>query len=94
VQPRLLVLDEPTSALDVSVQAQILNLLLDLQDQNGLSYLFISHNVSVVRHISDRVAVMHQGRIVESGAAAEVLNAPQEKYTRTLMDAVPKLAIG
>jgi ABC-type glutathione transport system ATPase component len=93
VQPRLLVLDEPTSALDVSVQAQILNLLLDLQDQNGLSYLFISHNVSVVRHISDRVAVMHQGRIVESGLASDVLNAPQENYTRTLMDAVPKLAV-
>ncbi|MBY0511842.1 MAG: ABC transporter ATP-binding protein [Rhodospirillaceae bacterium] len=93
VQPRLLVLDEPTSALDVSVQAQILNLLLDLQDQNGLSYLFISHNVSVVRHISDHVAVMHRGRIVESGAASDVLNAPQENYTRTLMDAVPKLAV-
>jgi peptide/nickel transport system ATP-binding protein len=92
VQPRLLVLDEPTSALDVSVQAQILNLLLDLQDQNGLSYLFISHNVSVVRHISDYVAVMYQGRIVEHGPARDVLNAPQEAYTRTLMDAVPKLA--
>jgi peptide/nickel transport system ATP-binding protein len=93
VQPRLLVLDEPTSALDVSVQAQILNLLLDLQDANGLSYLFISHNVSVVRHISDRVAVMYQGRIVEEGTAADVLNAPQEAYTKTLLDAVPKLAV-
>ncbi len=91
VQPRLLVLDEPTSALDVSVQAQILNLLLDLQDQSGLSYLFISHNVSVVRHISDRVAVMHQGQIVEQGLASEVLNQPQHPYTRVLMEAVPTL---
>ncbi len=91
VQPRLLVLDEPTSALDVSVQAQILNLLLDLQDQNGLSYLFISHNVSVVRHIADHVAVMHQGRIVEQGRAADVLNRPSHPYTRSLMDAVPKI---
>jgi len=91
VQPRLLVLDEPTSALDVSVQAQILNLLLDLQDQSGLSYLFISHNVSVVRHIADRVAVMHQGRIVEQGATAEILGRPQHPYTRILMEAVPTL---
>ena len=91
VQPRLLVLDEPTSALDVSVQAQILNLLLDLQDQNRLSYLFISHNVSVVRHISDRVAVMYQGRIVEQGPAEAVLNHPSHPYTQTLMDAVPTL---
>ena len=93
VQPRLLVLDEPTSALDVSVQAQILNLLLDLQDQHGLSYLFISHNVSVVRHISDRVAVMHQGKVVEEGPAGDVLNYPQQPYTRTLMDAVPSLSL-
>ncbi len=94
VQPRLLVLDEPTSALDVSVQAQILNLLLDLQDQHGLSYLFISHNVSVVRHISDRVAVMHEGKVVEEGTASDVLNYPQHAYTRTLMEAVPTLAAG
>ena len=94
VQPRLLVLDEPTSALDVSVQAQILNLLLDLQDQHGLSYLFISHNVSVVRHISDRVAVMHEGKVVEEGTASDVLNYPQHAYTRTLMEPVPTLAAG
>ncbi|MSO96803.1 MAG: ABC transporter ATP-binding protein [Rhodospirillaceae bacterium] len=91
VHPRLLLLDEPTSALDVSVQAQILNLLLDLQDKFDLSYLFISHNVAVVRHISDRVAVMHMGKIVESGAADQVLSRPAHAYTRTLMDAVPTL---
>jgi len=91
VQPRLLVLDEPTSALDVSVQAQILNLLLDLQEAHGLSYLFISHNVSVVRHISDRVAVMYRARVVESGNAAQVLETPAQEYTRSLMNAVPHL---
>jgi ABC-type glutathione transport system ATPase component len=91
VQPRLLVLDEPTSALDVSVQAQILNLLLDLQAQDGLSYLCISHNVSVVRHIADHVAVMYRGQVVEEGHAKDVLNVPKHPYTRALMDAVPKL---
>ena len=91
VHPRLLILDEPTSALDVSVQAQILNLLLDLQEKFQLSYLFISHNVAVVRHISDYVAVMYMGKVVETGAADQVLSRPEHAYTRTLMDAVPTL---
>ncbi len=91
VRPKLLVLDEPTSSLDVSVQAQILNLLLDLQDEFGLTYLFISHDVAVVRHISDEVAVMYQSKVVELGDAEQVLTAPSHEYTRTLMDAVPSL---
>ncbi len=91
VRPKLLVLDEPTSALDVSVQAQILNLLLDLQDQHGLTYLFISHDVAVVRHIADKVAVMYQSKVVESGESEQVLTAPTHDYTRTLMNAVPSL---
>lgn len=91
VQPRLLVLDEPTSALDVSVQAQILDLLLDLQASRDLSYLFISHDVTVVRHMSDRVAVMHRGKIVETGVVAAVLDQPKVEYTRTLVASVPTL---
>jgi len=91
VHPKLLVLDEPTSALDVSVQAQILNLLLDLQDEHGLTYLFISHDVAVVRHISDYVAVMYQSKVVEAGEAEQVLTAPKDDYTKTLMNAVPTL---
>ena len=91
VQPRLIVCDEPTSALDVSVQAQILNLLRDLQAELGVSFLFITHNIAVVEYIADRVAVMKAGAIVEQGTADEVLRRPQQDYTRTLLAAVPRL---
>ncbi len=91
VKPRLLICDEPTSALDVSVQAQILNLLRELQADMGLSYLFITHNIGVVECIADQVAVMRQGRIVEMGAAEQVLRAPAERYTRELLAAVPRI---
>jgi peptide/nickel transport system ATP-binding protein len=90
-QPKILALDEPVSALDVSIQAGIINLLLDLQSQFGLSYLFVSHDLSVVKHLADRVAVMLKGSIVESGEAAEVFERPQHSYTRRLLSAVPAL---
>jgi peptide/nickel transport system ATP-binding protein len=91
VEPRLIVCDEPTSALDVSVQAQILNLLKDLQRRKGLAYLFITHNISVIEFIAHEVAVMYLGRIVEHGEANEVLSAPRHPYTRALLSAVPAL---
>lgn len=89
VNPRLLICDEPTSALDVSVQAQILNLLKELQHSMGLAYLFITHNISVVEYLADEVAVMYLGRIVEQGSVVEVLENPKHPYTRALLSAVP-----
>jgi peptide/nickel transport system ATP-binding protein len=93
VQPRLLVCDEPTSALDVSVQAQILNLLRELQQRLGLAYLFITHNIGVVGYLAHEVAVMQDGRIVELGPAEQVLNAPRHEYTKSLLAAVPRLVV-
>ncbi|MFQ6024488.1 MAG: dipeptide ABC transporter ATP-binding protein, partial [Acidiferrobacterales bacterium] len=91
VEPQLIVCDEPTSALDVSVQAQILNLLKSLQDTFGLSYLFITHDLSVVEYLADQVAVMYLGRLVETGNAEEVLQNPKHPYTRALLSAVPSI---
>ncbi len=91
VQPKLIVCDEPTSALDVSVQAQILNLLLQLQRELGISYLFITHNIGVVEYIADDVVVMRNGRVEESGPAASLLGNPQAEYTRALLGAVPRV---
>jgi peptide/nickel transport system ATP-binding protein len=91
--PDIIVLDEPTSALDISVQAQILNLLAELQRSRDLTYILISHNVSVVRHMADRVAVMYLGQIVELGSAAEVLERPRHPYTQLLLEAVPRLGV-
>jgi oligopeptide transport system ATP-binding protein len=89
INPEFIVLDEPTSSLDVSVQAQILNLLKELQQRLELTYLFISHNLSVIRHMATRIAVMYLGRIVEVGSTADVFRTPLHPYTRALLDSVP-----
>jgi peptide/nickel transport system ATP-binding protein len=93
VRPKLIICDEPTSALDVSVQAQILNLLRQLQRQLGVSYLFITHNIGVVEYIADRVAVMRAGRVEEQGLCSEVLGNPRSEYTKTLLAAVPRVEL-
>jgi len=91
VEPKIIICDEPTSALDVSVQAQILNLLRSLQQELGVAYLFITHNISVVEYLAQKIAVMRNGRIVEAGPCTEVLRNPTHDYTRELLNAVPRV---
>ncbi|HVD40033.1 MAG TPA: ATP-binding cassette domain-containing protein [Solirubrobacterales bacterium] len=89
LKPKLVICDEPVSALDVSIQAQIVNLLDDLQDEFGLAYLFVAHDIGIVRHIADRIAVMNEGKIVEQGTADQVCENPKDEYTKKLLAAVP-----
>jgi len=94
LRPELLVLDEPISALDVSVGAQIVNLLRDLQREFGLTYLFISHSMPMVRYLAARVAVMQRGRMVETGPCEQICARPQQEYTRSLLAATPEMRLG
>jgi ABC-type oligopeptide transport system ATPase subunit len=90
-EPKLIIADEPVSALDVSIQSQILNLLKQLRAELGLTMIFISHDLSVVRYLADRIAVMHKGKIVEYGEAESVFDHPQDEYTRTLLASIPRI---
>ncbi len=93
VQPELIIADEPVSSLDISIQAQILNLLVDLKEKFGLSYIFIAHDLSVANFIADRIAVMYQGKVVEGGRTDEVLKNPKDKYTQRLLDSLPLVKV-
>ncbi|MFK7758414.1 MAG: ABC transporter ATP-binding protein [Phycisphaerales bacterium] len=90
LEPKFIVCDEPTSALDVSIQAQVINLLMDLQEEFGLSYLFISHDMAVIQHVCKRIAVMYKGKIVEEGSREKIIENPSHKYTQSLLSAVPE----
>ena len=94
LKPKLVIADEAVSALDVSIQAQVLNLIKKLQQDSGISMLFISHDLGVVRHISNRVAVMHEGKIVEIGLKNEIFEAPKHEYTRKLLSSTPRVKTG